>query len=658
MKRINKFIYSTLAVAGLLTAPTSCKKSFLDEERITSLTTADFQTTFGLDGLSIGMYQFLRFSYNNEWGYSTTEYGTDEFCVGGDRIRQFLNSYDASFNTLNGDVATIWDNCYGNINSANIMIENVPVYYTGANKDTRLGEGHFMRAFDYFKLVNQFGGVPLKLATTPGIVEEFTRASAQEVWTQIIADFTQAYNLLPPTPAERGRITKWAAAHYLAKAYLYRASEMNNAWNASTKENDLKEAIRYADLVINSGRHSLATNFRDLWNFTTPDGANETNSEIILSAEFSNNSSTAGRYGNRTHLYFPSIYQSLPGMTRDLAGGREFQRLRSTEYAMDVYDRTNDSRFWKSFKTSYACNNPSTAPRWDAATAPTPAQIGQPKFTANQQSILYIVNSAGDTRYTADNIKFRAPLMYVRYFNGQPLNYRGGHGNYTVNQYLTLSKYHDGSRNAVASEFGQRDAILARLAETYLIAAEANGRLGNYAAALPYLNRVRDRAAYTEGEDRGAYVDGGIAYRTNSVVNQASPSSFSDRNTYYESNNIPNTATSSTLSAMHLNSIGDVLNSPRDFYTELGVSSDSDRFIAFILNERSRELIGEMMRWEDLARTRTLITRATVFNDEAQPVAPKHLLRPIPQTSYLDIIKKNGTPLTPAEKAEQQNPGW
>ena len=654
MKKLIKLIYGAAAVTTLLAVPTSCKKSFLDENQITALNTEDFKTSFGLDGLSVGLYQSLRFHFNYEWAYSTTQYGTDEFAVGGDRTMQMWNSYDANLNSFIGDAASVWDNMYGNINSANIMIENVPLYYDGANKNTRLGEGYFMRAFDYFKLVRQFGGVPLKLKTSVGIEEEFSRNSAQEVYAQIIADFTEAYNLLPATPAERGRMTKWSAAHFLAKAYLFRASEINSDWNASTREADLKKAIEYADLVINTSGRTLATNFSDLWNFTTVDGPNETNPEIILAAEFSNNTATQGRYGNQVHLYYPSVYQNLPGMVRDLAGGREFQRLRSTDYAMDVYDRVNDSRFWKSFKTRYISNNASSIPKWPTGHP----QAGQNKFSVGQEAILYIVNNAGDSRYTNTNIALRAPSMYVRYFANQPENMLGGHGNYTASQYVALSKFMDGSRNTVASQFGQRDGILARLAETYLIAAEAYGRLGNYGAALPYINKVRDRAAYKDGEDRAAYVDGGIAYRTNPATTPTANASYSDRNTYYESNNIATPVTASTLSSMHINSIGDILNSTRDFYNKLGVGSDADKFLAFILNERSRELMGELMRWEDLSRTKTLVARATAFNDEARPVAPKHLLRPIPQTSFLDIVKKNGAPLTTAEKAAQQNPGW
>lgn len=91
----------------------------------------------------------------------------------------------------------------------------------------------------------------------------------------------------------------------------------------------------------------------------------------------------------------------------------------------------------------------------------------------------------------------------------------------------------------------------------------------------------------------------------------------------------------------------------------LGYSSAYDVALCFLLNEKSREMMGEFVRWEDLARTKTLEARIKAYNKNAAPNfnPNKHYLRPIPQT-YLDAIQKDGHALTAEEKQEQQNPGY
>ena len=92
--------------------------------------------------------------------------------------------------------------------------------------------------------------------------------------------------------------------------------------------------------------------------------------------------------------------------------------------------------------------------------------------------------------------------------------------------------------------------------------------------------------------------------------------------------------------------------------SKLGYTSEYDRMMCLLLNERSRELCGEFLRWEDLSRTKTLIARAKAFNPDAAPnIQERHNLRPIPQT-YLDAIQIDGHALTPEQKKEQQNPGY
>jgi hypothetical protein len=122
---------------------------------ITTQSTQSFETKEGLDQLSIGIYQNLEFHFNYEWAYTIWEYGTDEMAVGNDGTFEYYNSYTSAFNSASSNGMTnLWDNMYSGISSANTLIKNVPLYYdkTSSTYNTRLGEGYFMRGFNYFVL--------------------------------------------------------------------------------------------------------------------------------------------------------------------------------------------------------------------------------------------------------------------------------------------------------------------------------------------------------------------------------------------------------------------------------------------------------------------------------------------------------------------------
>lgn len=639
------FGLALIASCGL----TSSCSDFLDEELTTQYNTDYFDTPEGIDGLAVSLYYNLRFHFAKEYACATTNSGTDEFRVGGDGSNASWNSYDGNFQSIVTGNSTkmedVWDGMYIGINSANLLLSKVSSeQYQGANKTTYMGEAHFLRGFNYFKLVSQYGGVPLKLTPNNVPMREFTRATAQETLQQVINDLKDAYNYLPPTETAEGKLTKDAAAHFLAKAYLYRASEINDSWNNSFKEEDLKEALRLSKEVIS--HHQLASNFSDLWNYTEPNGANEQLDEILLAAQFSADKATAGASGNQCHLYYVSVYKDLPFMQRDLAGEREYQRLRTTYYMYNIYDMVNDSRFWKSFKTKYAVNKPSG------------------EMEHGDLGIMYVINRPGDTRFTDVQMKNEViysktgksiPTVFVAYPSDR--NDKDDIALYDfTTRFCTLNKYIDGSRESRDSRVGYRDGILARLGETYLIAAEALIRQGEYNEALVYINKLRARATYKEGEDRSVYCDGGAAYKAGALgfIDNGVNSYFAE-NSYYESNNI-----SETTEATDLN-IKDKDHLPVEdeaVIKKLGYTSDYDRMLCLLLNERSRELCGEFHRWTDLSRTLTLVDRAKAYNPDAAPnIQDFHVLRPIPQ-SYLDAIQKDGQSLSPEEKKEQQNPGY
>jgi hypothetical protein len=116
------------------------------------------------------------------------------------------NNYDATFNSTvigsNTNIASSnfqWDALYTGIGDANMLIDNCmnSTSTSTAIKNTALGEGYFMRAYNYLRLVNQYGGVPLQLTPISTVQLEFTRATPKEVCAQIISDLNEALKLLP-----------------------------------------------------------------------------------------------------------------------------------------------------------------------------------------------------------------------------------------------------------------------------------------------------------------------------------------------------------------------------------------------------------------------------------------------------------------------------
>jgi ketosteroid isomerase-like protein len=692
--KLNRILFAALIASITGSSITSCSESFLDENLTTQYSTDRFKTQEGLDELVTGAYQKLKFKFNYIWGIQCYNMGVDEFTDANNVIPAW-NHYSQDLNSSeNAANQPIWDNYYGLVEPANILIQNIPQYYNQSSPtyNTRLGEAHFLRAYAYFELVKQFGGVPLKLVPSTSAETYFTRNSAEEIYTQVISDFGEAYRLLPDKGESIGRINKYAAAHFLAKAHLFRASELYSDWNSNYIASDLDAVIQYGSEVVDA--HPLCNDYVELWDYEQPNGANEKVSEVILAAQFSNDESTWGRYGNQMHLYYPAVYQGndIGGCKRDISGGREFSYVSATEYTMQVFDRVNDSRFWKSFITCYGANETKSAPTWtaeDMPYAPAGVKEGDKRFSGGELGMKYIVNDPGDNRYekypnapaytVLKDGKMCNTYTYVRYFKGQEhsWNINEKTGNYydiiPHKRSVALSKFRDGYRVSIASQFGTRDAIIARSADDVLMVAEAYIRKGeaNYDKAVEWMNKLRERAGYKTGEDRSKNVDGGQAYKNNPYCSgeggghSSEGAIYWEENTYYESNNIEQETTASTKTTMKLNSVADVYNSTVDtpIYNELGCTSNADKMMCFLLNERTRELCGELQRWEDLARTKTLDARWHKFNDGASRglsefKSEKHYYRPIPQAFLDGITNSNGSALSNEEKKAMQNPGY
>src|SRR5436190_20709745 len=159
MYKYNNFFKLICFTVVLFITP-SCKKSFLDETLKTARSTEFFKTDAGILQLSVGTY-YLVFALpeNGEWYYAASNYGTDEFHVGGDPSNSPWNNYDPTFNpalATNGNLQGVnnqWDVLYIGIGDANLLIQNATnsTSTSDAIKKTSLGEGYFMRAYCYLR---------------------------------------------------------------------------------------------------------------------------------------------------------------------------------------------------------------------------------------------------------------------------------------------------------------------------------------------------------------------------------------------------------------------------------------------------------------------------------------------------------------------------
>lgn len=657
---MKKYIIPVFALMMCLCI-TSCKK-YLKEELVSTLTQDYYNTDQGLEDLVRSSYTPLRFKFEGEQAYALFNFGTDEFIEGDQFNYEYYNSYNAPFNPSEGLINNLWTNNYQGIARCNLGLEKIPLFNNGssktlgtdAQKNQRIAELRFLRGYYYFQLVQQFAGVPLVLNAIKGKVSDFPRASTADVYKQIINDLRYAADNLAPTTLELGRATQGAAQHFLAKAYLTRGSAVTDA--RGQQPTDIDSAAYYADLVINSGNYQLEKDYMNIWNgvypanypkVVTPNiGQNGTppagdyskfqsaqqSKEIIFAAQFTNNLTINGTSGNRTHEYYICQYDvGIPGLTRnaDNFNGRPYRRLGPSDYTIDLFDRKNDSRFYKSFRTVFYSNSNSGTPKFSATDAPNPSLVGAYKYGIGDTAALFIVNNRNNPVTTAQIAKYRY-TVFARYFTTAP----GGtvQQGFNNNKYLTLVKMLDPVR--VTSDYneerGVRNGILARLAETYLIAAEAYGRKGNYPKALEYINDIRQRAAYHAGEFKNPQTW---------MFDGSTQGDVSD--TY------PQLQATETLFST---------NAPSENYPP-SANTEASRFIHFMLNERTRELCGEFYRWEDLARTETLYERTKLFNKDAVSIIPRDKLRPIPQIQ-IDATTVNGQPMTPDEKKNYQNPDW
>jgi hypothetical protein len=581
---MKKIVLATLG-ATLLLAAGGCNKNVLDENPTSVLTPGFLQTAQGVEAGVTGVYSGLRQLYGNDAAFFTTEAGTDLWTNGISSSGGLSDYNNNDLTPLNdGAHGFIWQVAYSQINNANGVLQYGPnaAGLAPARLTQLLAEAKLLRAQYYFVLVQDFGDVPLMLSFVDTPTKDVARAPMVDVYTQIIKDLTESLATIADKPAQPGRVTRATALHLLAKVYLTRAT------SSAKQANDYTMAAQYAkELIDNQGRYGLGMETDAATVFAE---GNENGKEVIFNVQFNGDATFSRLDGftfggeNIAAFQFRSRYDKLPNMARDIFNGRPFARHCISYFLEDSYIlrdasgaalesgaalRTTDTRYNKWFTTVYTVNSPG-------------ANAGSAKAVIGDTSVWYPGRELSAARLA--RIAARTPAPYTVVPPSQ----------YTTEYYPTLNKFDSRARTAV-NGFSIRPNIIYRLAETYLIAAEAYFYLGNPAQAATYINVVRERAGATGKK------------------------------------------------------------------TQMDIKADQVN-INFILDERARELCGEMTRWYDLKRTGQLLVRMrnTTYapalvnrpngvygSNAAINIKDFHVLRPIPQQ---EVDRSSGK--------TTQNPGY
>jgi hypothetical protein len=592
-------------LVGLTAGIAACTK--LDETLITGVSSQYYSNPDGLNSAVVASYAQLRSFFGREQLMSLTQVGTDTWMAAdqsGSNNKDF-DSYGGGLNSTVAPLANTWNPAYQMINTLNAALDRGP-NTTGISptvKATLLGEAHFLRALEYFTLVQTFGDVTLQLHENQGVVDTASRAPVADVYKAILEDLDSAVKMLPVTQADFGRATRGAALTLRSKVYLTRAYRDYSP----NKQGDFQAALTDAKAVINSGTYALEPVFADLWCVARPADPNRTGycdntgyngnrKEFIFTVQFSYDLTQydgADQY-DYLHLIYLSQYDNngiWRGTPRDLNNGRPFRRAMPTQYELSLWNKwvgtpgasdVLDTRFDGSFQTVWIATqsgitNPTgTCP---ACTSGGTINVGDTAaFMPNYQVTNAFRQSKPYVILTPCPAGQADPTAYC----GDRNNANDGYTNWQ--RFPSLKKFQDNLRANLTAQEGGRVEVVYRLGEVYLIAAEADVGLGNQTEAAQMVNVLRVRAA--------------------------SPAHKADNNV--------------TPAQMTLD---------------------------FIMDERERELAGEFNRWYDMARPGPafLVDRIKKYNPHAVNIAAKHWLRPIPQSQIDGVISGPKYP---------QNPGY
>ena len=650
-KSIKFILAAGLVCCGLSTTFTSCGE-VLDEQPRSTFDPSFFTTKTGIEGGLTSLYAHLRYFYGNGYYLNTLETGTDEYTYAQSADGNFK---DADLSGVGSVTSTstvaggAWGTLFANINTCNGIIENGAA---AGIDDALLAEAYFFRAFDYFILVQTYGGVPLDLGAgelkfNTTTVRTSVRNTVPEVYKVIFSDLEKALSDLPDNPRLTGSATKNLARLYLSKAYLTYGWWLENPNNIPTypecsrdagqAQSYFQKAFDMAKAAIdNPGPYGLQPTFYDV-NVAT----NDRNSEIMLYADhnenekFGNGGAGYG-WGNGGSPENFAYWMETWNYTEMIAKTDRKNDKGETVYINPVQREAVQAlgRPWT--RMAPIADNFMEGGVWEDAVKAIDSRYDA-TFTLRYHTNWHKAGGSDAFVYGANGEKVYPDDVYFSWIpesEDENINYTGaddklgfgempGRADFVVAvNHISRKKYpinwkigiyrtdNDGGLGSKVNGGSPRPWNIAKFSEFYLIAAEAAVKIGKNDDAKTLVNVLRARAG---------------------------------KQTFNQNDNV---AVSIDKSA------------------EMVAATPETITIDFILDERSREFWGEGYRWFDLVRTQKWAERAGTYRIAGSGYTDKDLetvTRNIPAGYYIRPIPQgqlDGMEMTDAEKSAYQNPAY
>lgn len=484
---MKKILYSVALAACCMGTMTSCS-DFLDASNKSNETAKQsFATKEGLNNLVNDAYQHLQNVYAAPLFTSCFSAGTDMYADARNKMNEALNTYE-TLTPENTDIKNLYTYLYSGIRAAN----SVSYYAQTAQVDDKtksqlIGEARVLAAYEYYLLVNNFGGVPIMKDFLTTADTGYPKSSPEDVYAYIISELEEVIskNVLQASTATKGggRISQETAKAILAKTYLSAAWDLN-------KQDYFSKAAALADEVI-AGR-KLTTPFAKLWK---ADGSGDDNEEFLWDVEYdlatANNTTSGGTEwsgyycnylgGNEDNIkattssYVPTLY-ALHCFKK---GDQRYDATFMKELPDINKGNAANTGYWTWYKNGESLvGKPVT--RYYSAWYETDADFEAWKA-------IDPANRANTYRIPMDSQSKEAQNMDGRdmeYYDNQQLVYGSS----------PCKKFDDSKTAKTEKNTCYRDIHIITLPEMYLVAAEAYLKAGDNPKALARLNEVHQRA--------------------------------------------------------------------------------------------------------------------------------------------------------------------